>query len=54
MTVTARDPFLPDGRDHLCNDCKRVFESRGLLLRHRARSHDRVLPNPEPAEAEAS
>jgi hypothetical protein len=46
--MPPRDPFLPDGKDHTCKDCLRSFDSRGLLLRHRARSHEQVIPDPEP------
>jgi hypothetical protein len=48
--MPPRNPYEPDGRDHVCGDCKRVFDSRGRLLDHRARSHETIAPAPEPAE----
>jgi hypothetical protein len=52
--MPPRNPYEPDGRDHVCGDCKRVFDSRGRLLDHRSRAHETIAPAPEPEEVPAS
>jgi hypothetical protein len=49
--MAPRDPFEPDGRDHKCKDCMQVFDCRGKLLAHRARSHEQAS---QPEEVPAS
>lgn len=35
-----RDPYEPDGRDHVCKNCHRWFESAGKLNDHVVCTHE--------------